>query len=87
MQKFPGSSKIFPIFDSKMGNMDINLFERERQTNKQTNKPTNFSPRSHRGKGRDSPWKLGGGEQPRPQGFWGEDGGVINGPLIFNLSW
>ena len=50
MQKFPGSSKIFPIFDSKMSNMDINLFERERQTNIKTNPQT-----SHHGatEGRD----------------------------------
>ena len=50
MQQFPGSSKIFPIFDSKMSNMDINLFERERQTNKKTNPQT-----SHHGatEGRD----------------------------------
>ena len=69
--------------------MDINLFERERQTKKQTN----FSPRSHRGKGRDSPRKWGGGgggwgvggaaSSPGPLGG---GGGVINRPLIFNLS-
>ena len=62
MQKFPGSSKIFPIFDSKMSNMDINLFERERRTNKKTNPQT-----SHHGatEGRDGMVHgvgVGGGE-------------------------
>ena len=60
MQKFPGSSKILPIFDSKMSNMDINLFERERQTNKKTNPQT-----SHHGatEGRDGMVHgVGGGE-------------------------
>lgn len=87
MQKFPGSSKIFPIFDSKMSNVDINLFERERQTNKKTNPQT-----SHHGatEGRDGMvhGEGGGGrreEQPRPQGFRRKVGGVINRPLIFNL--
>ena len=36
MQKFPGSSKILPIFESKMSDMTINLLERKRQTNSQT---------------------------------------------------
>ena len=71
-----------------MSNMDINLFERERQTNKKTNPPT-----SHHGatEGRDGMVHgVGGGgreEQPRPQGFRRKVGGVINRPLIFNLRW
>lgn len=47
--------------------MDINLFERERQTNKKTNPQT-----SHHGATEGPPWSGGGGgreEQPRPQGF------------------
>ena len=69
--------------------MDINLFERERQTNKKTNPQT-----SHLGatsEGRDgivhgSGGGGGGGAPPRPQGFGRKVGGVINRPLIFNLS-
>ena len=52
-----------------MSNMDINVFERERQTNKKTNPQT-----SHHGATEGPPWSGGGGggwreEQPRPQGF------------------
>lgn len=71
-----------------MSDMTINLLERKRQTNKQTNSRT-----FHHGatEGRDgivngSEGKGGGGEQPCPQGFWREVEGVINRPLIFNPS-
>ena len=67
MQKFPGSSKIFPIFDSKMSNMDINVFERERQTNKKTNPQT-----SHHGATEGPPWSGGGGG--------GREGGAASSP-------
>ena len=66
--------------------MDINLFERERQTNKKTNPQTSHLGATSEGRDGIVHGSGGGEEQPRPQGFWRKVGGVINRPLIFNLS-
>ena len=61
-----------------MSNMDINVFERERQTNKKTNPQT-----SHHGATEGPPWSGGGGGggggSPGPRGFRGRGGGAGGG--------
>lgn len=77
MQKFPGSSKILPIFESKMSDMTIKS-SRTKKTNKQTNSQT-----FHHGatEGRDGIVHGSGGGG----GEWGVGSSLV--PRTFGGRW